>query len=597
MTDSSDFQEAEYVAIIDQDEVTDEVRDIAVKYDPLNRSGREGFHVTEDGELHIDDALVMGEHKLIEKKIPNDAIRIVPLPAETGQLVHQYGDNGFRLYELPMPEDGTVIGLLGRNGIGKSTALRILAGKTVPNFGHEDNPDWDRAIDAFRGTVLQTHLEQLRDGEVTTATKRQRVERLADEAAADETVRERLAAHPNETDDLAADLDLTPLLDRQIETLSGGERQRLEIATTLATDADLYLFDEPSSFLDVERRLMVARTIRDRITEASASAVVVEHDLATLDLIADGIHVTYGEPGNFGVVSQRLGSREGINQFLEGQLRQENVQIRRKSITFPGPRERSIPKTEVVLEYPDLKVGFEEFSLTVEAGAIHEGESIGIVGANALGKTTFAKLLAGQLESDIGTIPDHATVSYKPQYVVPDGDETVRERFIRVTDIRSQAFETRVAEPFDLEELFDRPLSALSGGELQRVAVALCLAREADLYLLDEPSAFLDVDRRVAVADQLRRFARQRDRPLLVIDHDLFLISRVSDRLVVFDGESGTYGEATSPQPMRTGMNDFLSSLGVTFRRDERTDRPRVNKPGSQLDRKQKRDGEYYYTV
>ncbi|SDR25734.1 ribosome biogenesis/translation initiation ATPase RLI [Natronobacterium texcoconense] len=596
MTDPTDIQEQEYVAIIDQDEVTDEVRDIAVKYDPLNRSGREGFHVTDDGGLHIDDAVVMREHKLIEKKIPNDAIRIVPLPAETGQLVHQYGDNGFRLYELPMPEDEAVIGLLGRNGIGKSTALRVLAGEIIPNFGLEEDPDWDRAVDSFRGTTLQTHLEQLRNGDVTTATKRQRVEALVDEAAADETVRERLAACSNGTDGISDELDLTPLLDRRMGDLSGGERQRLEIATTLATDADLYLFDEPSSFLDVERRLSVARTIRDRITEMGAAAVVVEHDLATLDLLADGIYIAYGEPGDFGVVSQRLGSREGINQFLEGQLQQENVQIRKKSISFPGPRERSIPKKEGVLEYPDLEVGFEEFSLSVEGGTAHEGESIGIVGANALGKTTFAKLLAGGIEPDVGTVPDHATVSYKPQYIAPDGDETVRERFVKVADVRSQAFETQVSKPFDLETLFDRPLSALSGGELQRVAVALCLAREADMYLLDEPSAFLDVNRRVAVADQLRRFARKRDRPLLVIDHDLFLLNRVSDRLVVFDGESGTYGEATAPQPMREGMNDFLSSLGVTFRRDERTGRPRVNKPGSQLDRKQKRSGEYYYT-
>lgn len=605
MTDPTDIQEQEYVAIIDQDEVTDEVRDIAVKYDPLNRSGREGFHVTDDGELHIDDDVVMREHKLIEKKIPNDAIRIVPLPAETGQLVHQYGDNGFRLYELPIPEDGAVIGLLGRNGIGKSTALRILSGETIPNFGRENDSNWNRAIDSFRGTTLQTHLERLRDEDVTTATKRQRVETLEDEATVDETVRERLAAYASEANDsvddsvngLVDELDLTPLLDRSVADLSGGERQRLEIATTLATDADLYLFDEPSSFLDVERRLSVARTIRDRIMEAGAAAVVVEHDLATLDLLADGIHVAYGEPGEFGVVSQRLGSREGINQFLEGQLRQENVRIRDKSISFPGPRERAVPKKKAVLEYPDLEVGFEEFSLSVESGTVHEGESIGIVGANALGKTTFAKLLAGGIEPDVGTVPDYATVSYKPQYLVPDGDETVRERFMQVTDVRSQVFETQVAKPFDLETLFDRSLSALSGGELQRVAVALCLAREADIYLLDEPSAFLDVDRRVAVADQIRRFARQRDRPLLVIDHDLFLINRVSDRLVVFDGESGTNGEATAPQPMREGMNDFLSSLGVTFRRDERTGRPRVNKPDSQLDRKQKRNGEYYYTV
>ncbi|MFC7193920.1 hypothetical protein ACFQL4_03500 [Halosimplex aquaticum] len=108
---SPNSRDEEYVAVIDQDEVTDEVRDIAVKYDPLNRSGREGFHVTEDGELHIDDSKVMAEHRLIEKKIPNDAVRIVPLPSASGQLVHQYGENGFRLHELPIPEEGSVVGL------------------------------------------------------------------------------------------------------------------------------------------------------------------------------------------------------------------------------------------------------------------------------------------------------------------------------------------------------------------------------------------------------------------------------------------------------------------------------------------------------
>ncbi|GGM53069.1 ribosome biogenesis/translation initiation ATPase RLI [Haloarcula argentinensis] len=595
MTPPSDSQDDEYVAIIDQKEVTDEVRDIAIKYDPLNQSGHEGFHITADDELHIDDALVMKEHGLIEKKIPNDSIQIVPLPSETGQLVNQYGNNGFRLYNLPAPEDGSVIGLLGRNGIGKSTALRCLSGQLKPNLGHPDEEiDWDQTIERFRGTTLQQHLERLRDGSVTAAYKEQRVETVSE--SDDETVRERLSNQPNDAGRFIEDFQLESILDRSIADLSGGERQRVSIAATLLSDADLYLIDEPSSFLDIKQRLTVANTIRDHVRETDSAAIVVEHDLAMLDLLSDAIHVLYGKPGGFGVVSQRLPVRTGVNQFLDGRLKDENVQIRRNSIDFPSANERRNQSNEALLEYPNLKKHFDEFSLSVEPGEIRYGESIGVLGENALGKTTFVKLLSGSLSPDEGTIPDATTVSYKPQYITPNTTESVRERFMEVTDIYSQSFQTRIRDPFDLEELYDKSLNSLSGGELQRVGIALCFARDADVYLLDEPSAFLDVDRRVAIADHIRQLSERIDQPVLVVDHDLFVIDRVADRLTVFDGIPGEQGHAMPPQSMRKGMNTFLSSVGITFRRDNRTGRPRVNKPGSQLDREQKSDDDYYYT-
>lgn len=587
-------KDQEYVAIIDQDKVTEEVRNIAVKYDPLNRSGREGFHVTDDGELHIDDAMVIEEHKLIAKKIPNDAIEIVPLPAATGELVHQYGQNGFRLYELPVPKSGGITGLLGRNGIGKSTAVEMLAGKTLPNFGEPQTvSNWEQAAKRFRGTVLQQHLEQLDAGTITTAYKPQRVTDLGN--AGRKTVSEQLPGGVEQNHPLLERLELTTLLDQTLDSLSGGERQRLAIALTLLSDADLYVFDEPSSFLDVSQRLIAGRVIREWVDKQNAAAIVVEHDLVLLDLLADDIHVIYGEPGSFGVVSQRLPVREGINQFLEGRLKQENVQIRRQAITIPAPSERSAPQGSVAVEYPALSYGYETFELTVEPGAIHDGEAVGIVGANALGKTTFAKLLAGALEPDDGTAPQQATVAYKPQYLSADTTATVRTQIAQVTNVNDQEFKTRIQDPFGLEELYDRPLNELSGGELQRVGIALCLARDADLYLLDEPSAFLDVDRRVSLANQLHRFARRGDNAVLVIDHDLLLMNRIADRLIVFEGIPGRQGNAHKPTDVRTGMNRVLETLDVSFRRDDRTGRPRVNKPGSQLDRQQKRKGEYFY--
>jgi ATP-binding cassette subfamily E protein 1 len=591
----TETDEREYVALIEQDEVTDEVRDIAVKYDPLNRSGHEGFHVTENGELHIDDAVVMKEHKLIEKKIPNDAIEIVPLPSEGGTLVHQYGENGFRLYNLPALESGSVVGLLGRNGIGKSTALRIVAGQLKPNLGQTGNRlDWNDIVTSFRGTALQTHFEGLANDEITVGYKQQRVDEV--ESDADRSVRELLTNRAGDTERLVDEFAVETLLDRSLEELSGGERQRVAIADTLATDADLYLFDEPSSFLDAEQRLDLARKIRECVQEENATAIVVEHDLATLDLLSDSVHVLYGEPGGFGVVSQQLSPRNGSNQFLDGQLVEENVRIRDHSIEFPTPSEHSQERGRVVFEYPALETSFDDFSLSVEPGQIHERDVVGIVGKNALGKTTFARLLAGGIEPNEGRVPEHATVSYKPQHITPDSEGTVRTRLANVADVHSQGFKTQIRDPFELESLYDRSLSDLSGGELQRVGVALCLARDADVYLLDEPSAFLDVERRVSLADGIRRVATRTKQPVLVIDHDVFVIDWVANRLLVFEGISGEHGRANPPKSMREGMNNFLSSVGITFRRDDRTGRPRPNDPGSQLDREQKAQNNYYYT-
>ncbi len=596
---SSPEQEAarkdRYVAVIDQDDVTEEVRNIALNYDPLNRSGREGFHVTEDGELHIDDEKVIEEHRIVENRIPNESIRIVRLPAERGQLVHQYGENGFRLYELPAPTEGSVIGLLGPNGVGKSTALRVLGGLLKPNLGRFDRETgWDAIVREFRGTGVQNYLERLREADVRSAFKPQRVDRLAE--GYEGTVRDLLEARDERdaADDAIERLELGGLLDRAVEELSGGELQRVTIAATVVRDADAYLIDEPSSYLDVGQRLAVARAL-ETLAEGRR-VVVVDHDLVTLDLLANSVHLLYGEPGSFGVVSRPLSTRRGINQFLEGYLREENVRIREESVDFLRRPDRSATGGEPVAEFPALTVELGSFSLRTEAGAIHSGEVLGILGRNGLGKTTFAKVLAGVVEPDTGRVETGIRLSYKPQYVAPSFEGSVRELFETEVDAaaRGREFVTRIEEPFEVEPLYERDVSELSGGELQRVGIALALARDADAYLLDEPSAYLDVDRRMSLATRLRAFVERTDAPCLVIDHDLLLLNYVSDRAMVFEGEPGNRGVGRSPRPVREGLDRFLQSVGVTFRRDPNTGRPRANKPGSRKDREQKRSGEYY---
>ncbi len=586
-------QKDKYVAIIDQDKVTDEVRNIALKYDPLNRAGRrEGFHVTDNGELHIDDEAVIEEHKLVANKIPNNAIKIVRLPAERGELVHQYGENGFRLYELPAPVEGTV-GLLGRNGIGKSTALRILSGTLKPNFGGvSDEPDWETIIREFRGTAVQNYLEKLRDGGVSTAYKPQQVDRIPDRYEG--TVRELLIDRDerNLRDKAIERLNLDHIADAYVDDLSGGELQRVAIAATLVADVDAYLLDEPSSYLDVGQRLSVARALEEFVE--GKMVLIVDHDLVTLDVISDNVHIFYGDPVGFGVVSQPLSARRGINQFLEGNLRGENVRIRDTPIDFLRPFVRQDADEIPVLEFPALTKRFESFSLEVESGTIYGEEILGIFGRNGLGKTTFAKLLAGALEPDEGRVDADISISYKPQYLDSSFDGTVRELFGGQVDVYTRAFETEIQQPFDLEPLFDLVVGELSGGELQRVSIALALARDADIYLLDEPTAYLDVEQRMSFAATLRRFVARNGAPCLVIDHDLLLLDYVSDRAMVFEGESGVSGVGRSPQSVRKGINRFLKIVDVTFRKDPNTGRPRANKPGSQKDREQKESGNYY---
>jgi ATP-binding cassette subfamily E protein 1 len=143
----------------------------------------------------------------------------------------------------------------------------------------------------------------------------------------------------------------------------------------------------------------------------------------------------------------------------------------------------------------------------------------------------------------------------------------------------------------------EREIADLSGGELQRVAIAACLSRDADLYVLDEPSAHLDVEQRVSACSAIRRFAENKHATAIVIDHDIYMIDLLSDRLLVFEGEPAVQGEVFGPFGLREGMNRFLKNLDITFRRDEETKRPRINKPGSRLDREQKANGEYYYAA
>ncbi|MDD1672494.1 MAG: ribosome biogenesis/translation initiation ATPase RLI [Methanomicrobiales archaeon] len=566
-----------------------------IQYCPRVRSGDETIIIDEKGLAVISEELCVG-CGICVKKCPFEAIDVVSLPEELQYPTHRYGTNGFVLYGLPIPVKGKVTGILGPNGIGKSTSIQILAGQLTPNLGEpSQQAAWKEILRRYVGTELFDYLRLISEQQLKLALKPQYIDYIP--RVFQGTVAE-LLRKTDERGKLGTyltDLALEPLLTRSIDTLSGGELQRVAIAATLARDTDFYFFDEITPFLDIHQRMRAAYLIRD--LAKVKPVVIVEHDLAILDMLADTVHIAYGKPAVFGVVAQPKGVRVGINEYLSGYLPEENVRFRDHPVIFEHRyHEGQIIRNPMVL-IPPMSKKFPEFTLEIGGGEIREGEVLGVVGPNGIGKTTFARLLAGEEKADKGALDRNIRISYKPQYLKAWGEDSV-EQMLRGATSRfdTSHYQNEVLEPLALRAILQSPVSSLSGGELQRVGIALCLSRDADLYILDEPSAHLDVEQRVKLPRVIKGHAESKNASVLVIDHDIYLIDMISERLMVFEGTPGVYGTAHGPFTMHEGMNQFLRGLGVTFRRD-RTGRPRINKPGSFLDREQKSTGEYYYTT
>ncbi len=552
------------------------------KYCPIEKKELDSCIIISD-KASIDEHTCVG-CGICQKRCPLGAIDIINLPSiDESNLIHRYGKNGFALYGIPTPKQKSVIGLLGRNGIGKSTAIRILANQENPNLGkgatEEDLKNF------FQGSELLTYFQELKNK--TVAYKPQNLAILSKNIIVEDLLKQ--LGNKEDIQKLAGRLSVTQILKNKMDQLSGGELQRIAIIAASLKDADIYFFDEPLAFLDIEQRLSVSNYIKDLCQEKTV--IVVEHDLLILDYLTDYINIFFGAPGAFGVTSTIKTSRNGVNAYLSGFLKDENMRIRDKALTFNFTKNQALAGFKIS-KWPTFSKTFESgFKLEVEEGDIHQNCCIGILGKNGTGKTTFVRCLTGEHEVEVNGVMKKLnldlSISYKPQYIDENSNESIRDIIFK------EKINKKISSMFNLGVLQQKKINELSGGELQRFSIARCLAKDADVYLLDEPSAYLDVEERISVAKAINEIMIEKEKTAFIVDHDLLLISYVANSIINFDGQPGIKGQSSKIKNFETGISDLLKSLDITLRKDPESGRPRINKKGSVLDREQKETGKW----
>jgi ATP-binding cassette subfamily E protein 1 len=603
---------------------------------PPNRQGKECIKL-----VNIEDSastnVVIGSKKkttaiIIEdaciscgicvKVCPFSAIILVNVPTELSEhIIHRYGQNGFRLYKMPLLKQGKIFGIIGQNGIGKSSIMQMLANKMKPNFEEFNKIYSDDAIIAkFKGTEMFKYMTRLYNNDLKVSIKPQQIDMLIKQLQSknlDPTFQQYIDKK-NEYDKssdwyklVINTLELFPLLNSNVITSSGGELQRLVCCTILLCKSDVYIFDEFTNFLDVRQKLNVA-TMIEKLLEGDGFnryVVIVEHDLAILDYVSDYICILYGTPSAYGVVSQPLSTANGINTYFDGYIKSENMRFRQREhnlISLDVCESIDMKFNDFTIKYDPTTINYNNFKLNIMEGVVPVEGSLNIIlGSNGTGKTTLIEYISRTIGS---------TVSYKPQYLSIDQFKE-NEKWPTVEDFLmnniktsyvDELFRSDVMIPMNIENIAKRKLDQLSGGELQRFWLVYCLGQNHHIYLIDEPSSMLDIEQRIIVTKVIKKFIVHNRKIAFIVEHDMMMAVSLGNELnantIIVEkvdnvdnvGNGVRESIAYSPTKFNIGLNRFLKSLDITFRTDDKNKRPRINKLNSIKDKEQKANNKYY---
>ncbi|QBR73781.1 ABC-F family ATP-binding cassette domain-containing protein [Microbacterium sediminis] len=454
--------------------------------------------------------------------------------------------------------DGDRVGIVGRNGDGKSTLMRILTGRAEPDDGRVTRRGGLR-VGMLAQTDELTESDTVRHAIVGDAPEH--------EWRGDARIRDVLSG-------LTADLDL----EAGVSTLSGGQRRRVALARLLVQDWDVIALDEPTNHLDVEGIAWLAEHLRTRWAANTGALLLVTHDRWFLDAVCTRmweVHDGIVDPFEGGYAAYVLQRVERQRQAAVAEEKRQNLM--RKELAWlrrGAPARTSKPKfrieaaNQLIEDEPPVRDSVQLAQLAtarlgkdvvdlLDAGVSYDGREIlrdvewriapgertGILGPNGAGKSTLLGLVAGTVEPTSGRVKRGKTVrvAYLDQRLAEL--DAVMDR--RVREILAEQRSTYVSGGKELTpaQLLERlgfrsselstPVKDLSGGQKRRLQLLLVLLNEPNVLILDEPSNDLDTDMLAAMEDLLDSWPGT----LLVVSHDRYLLERVTDQqYAVLDG-------------------------------------------------------------
>lgn len=518
---------------------------------------------------------------------------------------------------------GDKTALVAPNGTGKSTLLKIIAGEETQDHGKvmfqsdvrigylEQEPELDLKL-TIREFISQG------DSEMTDIVQRyeEAVEAQANNfnEQTQEAYMKAAAAmdaanawdFEQRMEQILGKLEIHDL-ERSIETLSGGERKRVALAFVLLDNPDLIILDEPTNHLDLD----MIEWLEAYLVKSNVTLLMVTHDRYFLDRICNHILEMdagnlYNHNGNYAYYLQKKAEREEQEQaemHKAGQLYKQELEWMRRQPKARTSKSKSridafhktadkvnqqsddqelelgISSKRIggqVLELENISKSFEDLTILDNFSySFKKGERIGVIGKNGVGKSTFLKIITGEIDPDSGNVNTGATIHYG-HYRQQDTDFDESLRLIEVVKEVASVIEMSNGKQISASKFLEHfmfppklqytPVHKLSGGEKRRLALMMVLIKNPNFLILDEPTNDLDL----MTLQKLEEFLLNFGGCLIIVSHDRFFMDKLVDHYFVFEGDGviddhhGTYQEYRELKEMREAEQKLEAKKAVT---------------------------------